>query len=280
MGKQNNPSILNYYDFGKTTVFACKSDPRFSWCAYIPKNYDDQGSQTYRLLVSVHGTLRDMAEYRDVFVEFADAHNVIILSPLFPANMPSHNDLSAYKFIDVGGVRYDEILLSMVDEVAEKYRLSSDKFSMFGFSGGGHFTHRFLYLHPERLAAVSIGAPGVVTLLNDEHDFWVGTANFGSLFGRAVNIEQMRQVAVQMIVGGDDVETWEITIDPNSDFWMQGADLASGNRQERILKLKQSFEQNGIRVQHDVVPNVAHQHGPLMPRVISFFEEVVRTRWV
>lgn len=212
MGKRDNPTHLTYYDFGRTTVFACRKDPRFSWCAYVPDCYDDAATDTYRLLVSVHGTLRDMSDYREAFVEFADRHKVIILAPMFPANLYTPADLSAYKFIDVGGVRYDEILLSMVAEVAEKYRLTNDKFAMFGFSGGGHFTHRFYYLHPERLTAISIGAPGCVTLLDDAHDFWIGTRDFETRFGKPINLTALRNVDVQMVVGGDDTDVWEIRV--------------------------------------------------------------------
>ena len=33
------------------------------------------------------------------------------------------------------------------------------RFALFGYSGGGHFVHRFFMLHPQRLWALSIGAP-------------------------------------------------------------------------------------------------------------------------
>ena len=49
---------LSAYDFGRTTIHACQADPRFSWCAYVPEDYDEAGSEQYRLLVAVHGTMR------------------------------------------------------------------------------------------------------------------------------------------------------------------------------------------------------------------------------
>ena len=51
--------ILSYYDFGRTTVQVCAADPRFSYCAYVPESYDEAGDRRYRLLVVVHGTMRD-----------------------------------------------------------------------------------------------------------------------------------------------------------------------------------------------------------------------------
>ncbi len=52
-------------------------------------------------------------------------------------------DLANYKRIEFQGIRFDHILLSMIDEVAAKYRLKSNRALMYGFSGGGQFCQRF-----------------------------------------------------------------------------------------------------------------------------------------
>lgn len=264
---------LGYYDFGLTTVHACTLDQRFSWCAYVPRDYAADGTDRYRLLVAVHGTGRFMHLYRELFTDYAERTRSIVLAPLFPAGITGPEDLSSYKLLRPCGIRYDEILLAMVDAAAAKYRLVSDRFALFGFSGGGHFTHRFLYMHPDRLEAASIGAPGVVTLLDPEHDFWVGVRNFEAVWGRPIDLDAMRRVPVQMVVGGDDTETWEITIAPGSTLWMPGADLAGRNRQDRMIALKASFENAGIAVRHDVVPGVAHRVERLIPAVQDFLEQ-------
>ena len=113
---------LSYYDFGRTTAFACQADPRFSYCAYVPENYDELGEKRYDLVVAVHGTERGMAAYRERFVDFAEANDCIVLAPLFPAGITSARDLSSYKLLCVDGIRYDHVLLAMVDEIVAKYR--------------------------------------------------------------------------------------------------------------------------------------------------------------
>lgn len=261
---------LSYYDFGKTTVYACRADQRFSYCAYVPEGYKADGIDTYPLLVAVHGTGRMMSLYRDSFADFAERHRAIVLAPLFPAGITGPDDLSSYKMLRRSDIAYDQVLLSMVGEMRARYRIRGDRFALFGFSGGGHFTHRFLYLHPERLWAASIGAPGVVTLLDSEHDFWVGVRNFESVFGKPIDLEAMRRVPVQMVVGAKDTETWEITITPESTLWMPGADLAGENRQHRLLALKASFEKHGIAVRHDVIADTAHWMPPTVPAVEAF----------
>ncbi|TIY05349.1 MAG: hypothetical protein E5V22_07745 [Mesorhizobium sp.] len=81
----------------------------------------------------------------------------------------------------------------------------------------------------------------------------------------------MRKVAVQMVIGGDDLQTWEITIKPEDDWWMPGADLAGATRNDRIRSLKGSLERHGVEVQLDVVPGIAHNDRELIAKVKEFF---------
>src|SRR5690606_18897192 len=146
--------------------------------------YDEAGEKRYPLAVIVHGTERGMQNYCGALAEFAEAHGVIIMARLFPVNICHPVDLSSYKLFRHGGIDYDLIMIDMIEEMREKYRIPDTRVLMYGFSGGGHFTHRFFYLHPERLRAASIGAPGIVTLLDFNHDWWVGLRDFGQRFGK------------------------------------------------------------------------------------------------
>lgn len=266
---------LSYYDFGHTTVYAARRDPRCAWCAYVPSDYDEDGDKTYPLAVLVHGTGRGMTRYRDSFADFAEAHGVIVLAPLFPVGLCFPGDLSSYKFLRHAGVHYDEILIDMIDEVRGKYRIPDPRVLMYGFSGGGHFTHRFLYLHPERLRAASIGAPGVVTLLDPSRDWWVGLRDFEQVFGKPLDLDAIRRVPVQMVIGGADTETWEITIRPTSALWRPDANHAGANRNDRMHSLKASFAAHGIAVRHDIIPGVAHDDRPMLGVVKDFFADVL-----
>jgi len=243
----------------------------------VPEDYETHRSADFRLLVAVHGTLRAVTLYRDAFAAFAERHRLIVLAPLFPGGITSPADLSSYKLLRTGALHYDRVLLSMVDEVGEKYGIDIRRFMLFGFSGGGHFAHRFFYLHPERLSAVSIGAPGVVTLLDRERDFWVGVRNVEALFGQRLDIEVMRATPVQMVIGAEDKETWEITIRPGNAWYMEGADLAGADRLARLRALKASFEAAGIAVRHHVVPGAAHRMEPMVPAVEDFLAEALAT---
>ncbi|AOO83693.1 hydrolase [Bosea vaviloviae] len=265
------------YDLGPTPVIACKADPRFSYCLYVPKTLG-QGGEPPELVVAMHGTGRGFTGYRDAFEEFARWNNCVVLAPLFPIGVLGDDNRDGFKYMREGAIRYDHVLLAMVDEVAQRYGVSIDRFALFGYSGGGHFAHRFLMLQPQKLWACSIGAPGSVTLLDPTRDWWVGTRNMAQLFGVAPDIEAMRQVPVQMIVGAADLETWEITHKQGGRNWMPDANHAGATRPERLASLQKSFEAAGVSVRFDLVPNMAHDGLRAVPRVQDFFADVLARR--
>ncbi len=267
---------LSYYERGETSMFACRFDQRFSYCMYVPKRCEDEGV-AHPLVIAIHGSGRGAQRYRAEFVDFAEAHRCLVLAPLFPCGIIEPGELDNYKFIKFHEIRYDRLLLAMVDEAAQRYRLDGNRILIHGFSGGGQFVHRFLYLHPGRIAAASIGSPGRVTLLDPSRRWWIGTQDFREEFGVEPDPAALRKVAVQMIVGAEDTDTWEITMTPASSRWMTGANDSGATRIERTMSLRDSFVRNGIAVQFNLVPGVAHEgvHPALIGRVKDFFSTVI-----
>lgn len=193
--------------------------------------------------------------------------------------MLGDDNRDGYKYIAEGPLRYDLTLLAIVDEVRITYHLTpSPRFALFGFSGGGHFAHRFLLLHPHRLWAVAIGAPGSVTRLDPHRDWWVGTRDFEARFGGIpLDVDAMARVPVQMVVGQADLDTGEITHRPGERYWMPGANEAGRTRPERLMSLRRSFEEAGIQVRFDLVPGMAHDGLRGLEIAKDFFAEILRT---
>lgn len=271
---------FQWHDRGFVPFQASKLDPRFSYMMYVPRDYDEDGDQQYPLVVLVHGTERGPHYYLEQNVEFAEENDVILLAPLFPVGTHGGLELENYKLIDFEGTRYDLILLSMVDEVRSKYRIDGDKFNLFGFSGGGHFSHRFFYLHPHRLNALSIGAPGMITFIDNDNDWWVGTRNLYWRFNAYMNLDAMREVDVHMVVGSEDTESWEDEIEPESPYSMPGVERATyntagANRQIRLANLKKNFEEHGIAVRFDTVDRAGHDETYMFPSMQVFFAGVL-----
>ncbi|MEY8837851.1 alpha/beta hydrolase [Cribrihabitans sp. XS_ASV171] len=264
---------LAYYASGPTPFYACAYDQRFSYCLYVPPM---PSSGRYRLVVLVHGTNRPAEGYRDAFSEFGRSHDAIIMAPLFPANISGPGDLSGYKRIRHEGIAYDNVLLAMVDEVRAQFP-TEERFFLHGFSGGGHFAHRFLYAHPRALSAVSIGAPGIVTLLDEEVDWPIGTRNFAELFGEAPDRDAIARVPTQVVVGGQDTETWEISLRPGDGWWQPGAEWQQdATRIVRAVTLTESLRASGCEVQFDLIPGVAHNGRELVPSVQGWMSKLIQ----
>ena len=265
------------YDLGPTAIFACKADPRFHYCLYVPPSVG-RGAKV-ELLVAVHGTSRtSFLDFRDGFAEFGRWNDVAVLCPIFPIGVLGDGARSGYKYMAEGDVRYDQVLLSMVDEVAAKYGQDWGKFAIFGFSGGGHFAHRFAILHPDTLWAASIGASGSVTLLDPDRDWWVGIRDLPQRFGIQFDAAALARVPMQMLVGDADLETWEITHKPGGTYWMEGANDAGRTRPERLRALADSFEKAGVKVRFELVPGVSHDRVKVLPRVQDFLAEVLAAK--
>jgi len=262
-----------FYRTGATTFFASQHDQRFSYSLHVPSVHETT-TTPLPLLVIQHGTGRTAAEYRNAMAEFSERHGVVILTPLFPAAIGDPDDLHNFKFIEYDGIRYDRELLAIVDEVGTRFTVDTDRFMLQGFSGGGQFAHRFLYLHPERLRAVSIGAPGRVTLIDPDREWWLGTAGFEERFGAPVRLEEIRKVAVHMVVGAEDTETWEIN-NPGDSNWMDGADALGRTRVERITALRDNYVALGIDVTLDIVPGVGHRGTGVLDAVRDFAARVL-----
>lgn len=268
-------SPLNFYAKGRTSFYASRMDQRFSFCAYVPKGHDPAGDEQLPLLVLIHGSLRGANTLRDEFADFAEANRCLILAPLFPCGIDDPEDTHNYKLILWRGIRYDLVLLDMIEQVALKYNIRTDRFLMHGFSGGGQFAHRFFYLYPERLAAISIGAPGTVTL-PDARDWWVGTGGMDAVFGKELRLDLMRQVAVQYVIGADDTETWDVAVGQHSNLWVSGINDSGTTRIDRLRRLADALADAGIHGRFDVVPDVAHDGGKVQGPVRDFFADVLR----
>lgn len=267
--------IPSFYRTGRVAIFAARMDQRFSYCCYVPSGYEQDSDRRYPVAVLIHGSLRNADILRDEFVDFAEENQCILLAPLFPCGIEEPRDMHNYKHVLYRGIRFDLLVLDMIEEISARYRLDSARVLMHGFSGGGQFVHRFFYLHPERLLGVSIGAPGTVTLPDERSEWWVGTRRMEEIFGRPFQPERMRQVPVQLVIGSEDTKTWDVTVGPNSAFWMDGINDTGENRMDRLRSLQKALLTLGINPRFDVVPGVAHDGSLIQEPVKAFFAQLL-----
>jgi hypothetical protein len=256
---------------------ACRADRRFSYGVYVPSNYTPATARSFRILVAVHGSERAPEATRARFVDLAEELGLIVLAPLFPVAVTDDEETHNYLFLAYRDTRYDLILLAMVDEVAHRFDVPAAKVSMAGFSGGGQFAHRFMYLHARRLDAVSVGAPGAVNTLDEGRDWFVGVRDVVGRFGLPVDRIGLQGLPVQVVVGSDDV-AGDVIFERASPLYMDGVNDGGATRVERAGSLHRLLVDAGVPSRLEVVPGAAHEAAHVQLAVEAFFREAARRR--
>lgn len=251
---------------GKVPAWTCTADSRFSYHLYIPENY--HSLETLDLVVLVHGSGREAQTLRDEFASFAEEHSCVVLAPLFPIGYGDPFDTSNYKLVNYRDIRYDHVLLSMVDEVKSRYtKTQSQKFFLYGFSGGGQFVHRFAFLHPKRLHALVCGAPGSHTEIDHTRNYPQGVKDFESIFGQPVQWTDLKSVPTMFIVGDADVDTSYI----NARGGVLDEDSKHG-RYVAIQRWEKRWRQSGGISCLCVVSGAEHEEAKMWPDVWAFLK--------
>ncbi|KAK5266613.1 hypothetical protein LTR96_007863 [Exophiala xenobiotica] len=178
----------------------------------------------------------------------------------------------------------------MLSEVGQRWPgIETGQILLVGCSGGGQFALKFFYLHPDRLMAVSIGAPGVVTRLDDTLEWPRGTKDTETLVGeaaRVADLDALRGVqGVQLVVGSLDVQD---VINPGFYSWMlskqdsasepdrgsradnAAAILSLPTRKAALEGLHEDLKARGICSELQIVDSVAHDAAGVLEQVTSF----------
>ncbi|WP_406111013.1 hypothetical protein [Kitasatospora purpeofusca] len=246
----------------RTPFLACRADPRFSYCLYVPPRAP---AGPRPLLVVVHGDRRTAERYRDALTDFADAHGCVVLAPLFPVGVPEPEDVLSYKRLTRRDVRFDLVLLRMVEEAAARWPVRADRFLLHGYSGGGQFALRFSCLHPERLVGVSVGAPGSITRLDPALPWPAGIADVAEKFGVSHPLGAPRPLRpplpVHVTVGALDTRPLRRPL--------------GATRLGQALALHQHLLERGVPATLEVVPGIAHNGFALLPAATRFLSTLL-----
>jgi len=235
-------------------------DGRFGYLAHVPRD----ASRPLQTLVVIHGSDFEHEAMCRYFAALAEEAGCLVLAPLFAPSGSVNPDPDGFKFLRSRHAEYDRVLLDMVAGVSERFACARERFCLFGFSGGAQFAHRFLYVHPTRLHAVSIAAPGMVTLIDPGRPAWAGTQGLSALCGNDLVLPEVQRVNVQLLVGSEDAQ-------PH--VGGAGQELynhAGRNRVERLRTLRTNYQHHGIPVSHHEVPGAAHELAPLAAAAVPF----------
>lgn len=141
---------------GRVVFQSFPGSPARDYFVYVPHRAE-AGAPVVAL---VHGITRNAAEHIFRFSREAERAGAILIAPLFAKEAyGQYQQVTDHH----SGIRADVALLDILDAVADETGASAERVYLFGFSGGAQFAHRFMMLHPDRVAAVAIAAAGWYT---------------------------------------------------------------------------------------------------------------------
>lgn len=154
------------------------------------------------VLVCVHGISRNAEEQIQGFSDYAEANGVILVAPVFDAaRFPDYQRLGR----SGKGQRADLMLATILAEVGHRIGVDIPRISLFGYSGGAQFAHRFMMAYPERINAVVVAAAGWYTFPDPECRYPRGTAATEYVTGMPFDLDRFLQIPVCALVGEHDI---------------------------------------------------------------------------
>jgi len=183
------------FDTGTVNELRQPVEPSLGYYLYAP----DNSTLDTPVLVVVHGISRDAKEQIELFRDYADRNGVVLIAPRYTENnYPDFQRLGRRG----RGQRADIALIKLLDSLP--YRSVRDGVFLFGYSGGGQFTHRFSMAHPEKVKAAIVAAPGWYTMPNTKISYPYGLRIGGSLPGVRFQPDRFIHVPTLVVVGEQD----------------------------------------------------------------------------
>ncbi len=159
----------------------------------------DSLSCNTKIMVCVHGISRNAKQQVNAFRHQASNHDYIIIAPYF-----SKKHYRGYQRLEAGVTGYTsaEALNKILHDVQEQYTVKTDKISLFGYSGGAQFAHRYAMLYPEKINKLIICAAGWFTFPDEGKTYPYGlkiTQNSVTKIGE--NLPAFLQLKIRILVG-------------------------------------------------------------------------------
>jgi len=174
-----------------------KHDSDQAYVLYLPNT----NLRKAPVLVCIHGISRNAEEQIQYFSDYAESNEVILVAPVFDAvRFPDYQRLGRAG----RGQRADLMLATILVEVGHHIGVDIPRFSLFGYSGGAQFAHRFMMAYPERINAVVVAAAGWYTFPDPECRYPRGTAQTASLLGMPFDLDRFLRIPVCTLVGEHD----------------------------------------------------------------------------
>jgi pimeloyl-ACP methyl ester carboxylesterase len=152
------------------------------------------------VLVAVHGISRNAREQARLLAAAAERYGVVIVAPLFGTDF-----FPDFQRLGRRGLRADHALNRMLEDLARGTGLATGCVSLYGFSGGGQFCHRYAMAYPERVAGLVVTAAGWYTWPDEGRAFPQGMGRSAQLPDLRFDLERFLQIPTSVLVGTSDI---------------------------------------------------------------------------
>ena len=253
-----------------------RSDPTQEYLLYIP----ERGGENASVLVSVHGISRNAHEQAAAFADLCERRGYVLVVPVFT---PEHH--KDYQRLGRAGRgrRVDLLLHAFLAEVGSLTGADVTQFRMFGFSGGAQFVHRYAMVHPQRVLAAVVAAPGWYTFPDTKQRYPFGVRPVRTMPGVQFNPEEFLRVPMQVLVGTQDTGSSNLRRTDRVDR-QQGVTRVERAR-NWVAAMRDAATVYGLepKVELQEIPDIGHsfvdfyRQGKLLERMEKVFASVSRT---
>jgi pimeloyl-ACP methyl ester carboxylesterase len=229
------------------------------------------------LAVCVHGYTRQPLDQLRAFAPLAARLGFALALPLFDDR---HHRRYQQLLHPRRGTRSDLALLAALDAAAGRHGIDTQRLFLFGYSGGAQFVHRFAMCHPQRTAALAIGAAGWYTWPDEAQAWPLGLADAHDKLGAAIELDPFLRLPMALWVGERDTAADEYLRDGPQLASLQGAHRLDRAR-HWAASVRAAAKARGIdnRLEVTVLPRAGHdfgscdRRGDLAAKVMGFFDQ-------
>lgn len=244
--------------------------PPLEYFAYIPQ----QGQRQGRVMISIHGISRNAEEHLAGFAPQAEIHGAVMLAPFFPQqDFPHYQRLGTSSTEARADLAFDRIL----GDAAEWLGIDPFPLRVFGFSGGGQFTHRYALFHPKRVERMALAASGWYTFPDPEHHYPHGLRPSAKWPRLKFSLRSFFRIETLVLIGEeDDLRTEDLNRSRRIDAAQGLTRVERGERWVGAMRALARAFHVPSRIRLETVPNATHAfesyltHPPFAEDVFHF----------
>jgi len=248
-------------------------EPACPYLIYLPPEVDKRLPP----LVAVHGITRDPGSYIEAFARRAELLGLPVIAPLF-----ARDGFPAYQRLGISGKgpgpRSDLALDAVLRDVAEKSYCDTSRIFLFGYSGGGQFAHRYAMVHPDRVVAAALGAPGWYTFPDDTNAFPHGTRVGPGKSPQGIRAVDFLRVPVAVYVGDKDcARDSALNTSPRIDHQQGKTRIERGERWIHAMEHGAKLYRMEVPHHFEILRNCGHsfeecvKYGGVVDKMFAFF---------